>query len=609
MSVREEPEKPVSNDPPPSGRGIDIPDPNLRRAIAKVLNKPANTPITQRDMEKLTGLLEAPHLSIADLTGLEFAVNLKALMIDFNNISDISPLRNLTSLITLDITTNPIVDISPLRNLTNLRTLQLSHQQLNDMAQLKNLTNLENLQLRDDDTGGLESLRGQELASVVGFTPTNDGATVISVEPAAVKSPEVGEAFTVNINITGGAGTRSYDLTIDFDPTALEYVAGRHANYLPGDTNSSLHVSASSLFDAFGLPQTTTSEDRISIHRLSKNRVAPDADGTLAVVTFRVVEAKPSTIGLEYVQIKDASFHRLKVTTLDGKVTVDDSVPPDDGLDGEKKNTVTNELPVTIYITFATWLPADRDVPKAGYRTTGYYAIPPGDSHTFPTFRDEPIFVRVQRLDELSWFANPVHYLSPAADTATATSLVPREIHENAGIGLDFESFAFKSFNIWFPRSIQDIPQKDLVALSDTDIPREHLRRRSGFIKYPGGSDISVTHEWRFRDKFDRPTGFTVASRDGGIGVPAMANHGLSDPGDGTTDTTDPGLSDPPVITPDPDPRGDITTGGSQNYTLHAFLAHEGEIHAVTFSPDGTTLASGGKRWAGPLMESAHRKT
>ena len=444
VSVREEPAKPVSI-------AVDIPDPNLRRLILKAVdpflreNVPiedirTDIPITRAEMEALTALnsslLQAPpaiaavldpevlaqlggqqagpttNSIIRDLTGLEFAVNLKTLSLRHNEIRDVSPLANLRNLETLDLTDNRIRNVSPLAQLTNLKTLDLTDNPIADATPLIRLRN-----------GGTK--------------------------------------------ITGV----SFGDSVDLPP-----------------------------------------------------------------------------------------------------------LPPD-GLDGAKENTVTNELPVTIYITFATWLPADRDVPKAGYRTTGYYAIPPGDSHTFPTFRDEPIFFRVQRLDELSWFANPVHYLSPAADTATATSLVPREINENAGIGLDFESLAFKSFSVWFPRSIQDIPRNSLVVLSDTDIPREHLRRRSGFIKYPGGSDISVTREWRFRDRVNRPAGFTVASHDGGIDVPAMADHGLSD--------------DPPVITPDPNPRGGMTEGGSQNYTLHAFLAHEGQIEAVAFSPDGQTLATG----------------
>ena len=165
---------------------VEIPDPNLRRAIAGVLNKPANTPITQEDMKKLTGAFRASNKSIADLTGLEFAVNLKTLILSGNNISDISPLRDLThlrtlvlsenqitdiaplrhfraDLITLGIDGNPISDISPLEDLPILKTLLLSKNQISDISPLPNFKSLETLRLIDD-TGGFENLRGQELA-------------------------------------------------------------------------------------------------------------------------------------------------------------------------------------------------------------------------------------------------------------------------------------------------------------------------------------------------------------------------------------------------------------------------------------------------------------
>ena len=439
VSVREEPAKPVSIEVDI----VDIPDPNLRRLTAlnsSVLQVPPDlaTVLDPAVLELLAGQQGAPtdKFIIRDLTGLEFAVNLKTLRLRHNEIRDVSPLANLRNLETLDLTDNQIRNVSPLAQLTNLKTLNLTDNPIADATPL--------IRLR------------------------NGGTKIIGV----------------------------------------------------------------SFGDSVDLPPPTDGLDDLPPH-------------------------------------------------------------PTDGLNSAKENRVTNELPVTIYITFATWLPADREVPKAGYRITGYYAIPPGDSHTFPTFRDEPIFFRIQRLDELSWFANPVHYLSPAANTATAISLVPREVNENAGIGLDFESLAYKSFSIWFPRSIQDIPREELIVLRDTDIPREHLRRGSGFIKYPGGSDISVTHEWRFRDRANRPAGFTVASRDGGIDVPAMANHGLSDPGDGTTDTTDDMSKTDDGLSDDPNVPGGMTAGGSQDYTLHAFLAHEGQIEAVAFSPDGQTLATG----------------
>ena len=59
----------------------DIPDPNLRAAIEDALGKTPGTPIAPAEMAALTHL-EARNANISDLTGLEFATNLKWLWLD-----------------------------------------------------------------------------------------------------------------------------------------------------------------------------------------------------------------------------------------------------------------------------------------------------------------------------------------------------------------------------------------------------------------------------------------------------------------------------------------------------------------------------------------------
>ena len=199
----------------PGGGGIDIPDPNLRRAIAGMLNKPANTPITQREMEGLTGRLRASNKSITDLTGLEFATNLRQLLLDSNSISDISPLEDLAHLKTLVLSGNRISDIAPLKNfradltvlfldgnpisdmslledLTHLKTLALSENQISDIAPLKNLTNLKTLRLIDD-TGGFENLRGQRLETLL------QEETPRITDPSTNNVPSVESVDNINI--------------------------------------------------------------------------------------------------------------------------------------------------------------------------------------------------------------------------------------------------------------------------------------------------------------------------------------------------------------------------------------------------------------------------
>ena len=145
-----------------------------------------------------------------------------------------------------------------------------------------------------------------------GFTAMSYGQAVVSVDPAEVESPAAGEELMVNINIAGGAGVAGYQVTLNFDPTALSYVSGGNADYLPAG--------------AFGVPPATT-DSSVTIAGTSLADAAPDADGTLATVTFEVVEAKASTISLTDVTLADATAAELEVTTMDGMVTVEGAEP------------------------------------------------------------------------------------------------------------------------------------------------------------------------------------------------------------------------------------------------------------------------------------------
>ena len=124
---------------------IDIPDSNLRAAIAKAVGLSPNSPITRGHLANLPGL-EARNANITDLTGLKYATNLRSLdfgpdfgaggLINSNSISDLSPLSRLTNLTSLILWQNSISDISPLANLTNLTHLDLGGNSISDISPL-----------------------------------------------------------------------------------------------------------------------------------------------------------------------------------------------------------------------------------------------------------------------------------------------------------------------------------------------------------------------------------------------------------------------------------------------------------------------------------------
>ena len=126
---------------------VKIPDPNLERAIREKLGLSSEFPITQQEMLRLRDL-HAEQRGITDLTGLEYATNLKSLILSFNQIVDFSRLSGLMNLELLSLSRNPIVDISPLSNLIHLESLYLSAIHLTDITVLSNLTQLKVLDLQ-----------------------------------------------------------------------------------------------------------------------------------------------------------------------------------------------------------------------------------------------------------------------------------------------------------------------------------------------------------------------------------------------------------------------------------------------------------------------------
>ena len=148
---------------------VDIPDPNLRAAIADARSKPQGVSITMADMLTLTELL-APNANISDLTGLEAATNLTRLylgdeiveeqLINSNSISDLSPLAGLTNLTGLWLQDNSISDISTIAGLTNLTELWLHNNSIADISAVAGLVNLTELVLQDNSISDISAIAG-----------------------------------------------------------------------------------------------------------------------------------------------------------------------------------------------------------------------------------------------------------------------------------------------------------------------------------------------------------------------------------------------------------------------------------------------------------------
>ena len=127
----------------------------------------------------------------------------------------------------------------------------------------------------------------------------------VSISPAPIVSPAVGEQLTLNLNIAGGENIAGYQATVSYDPTALDAVDTTNGDYLPADP--------------FFLTRTSYREVRLTASTLAE---AANGDGTLATLTFEVEDFKPSTLTLSEVYLVDADGKRWEVTTVNAEVTI-----------------------------------------------------------------------------------------------------------------------------------------------------------------------------------------------------------------------------------------------------------------------------------------------
>ena len=125
---------------------VEIPDPNLERAIRQELGLSSEVLVTQQELLRLDKLT-VRDAEIEDLTGLEYATRVREIFLQSNQVRDITPLRGLTDLEVLYLSGNPISDVSPLSGIVSLQRLDLAHIPIKDLSILSNLTQLEGLGL------------------------------------------------------------------------------------------------------------------------------------------------------------------------------------------------------------------------------------------------------------------------------------------------------------------------------------------------------------------------------------------------------------------------------------------------------------------------------
>jgi len=233
-----------------------IPDSGLESAIRDALGKPTGD-ITAADMESLTSL-SAFSAGIADLTGLESAVNLTRLSLHTNQLSDISALSGLTSLTLLELSINQISDISALSGLTSLKFLGIFTNQINDISALSGLTSLIWLELHTNQISDISALSG--LTSLTSLSLFRNQIRDISALAGLINLQD--HFFSIGnnaglklqnnfIDVTPGSSQRQIidaldaidGLTVEFEPQNLDIFQGQPIDGFPGWKASSWYLN------------------------------------------------------------------------------------------------------------------------------------------------------------------------------------------------------------------------------------------------------------------------------------------------------------------------------------------------------------------------------
>ncbi|AYE33869.1 leucine-rich repeat domain-containing protein [Clostridium septicum] len=152
--------------------GVNIPDPNLKKALNKALGQREDDEISKYKLSKIQELYIA-RSEISNLEGIQYCKDLRILDLQNNNITDISLLSNLTELRDLYINLNPVEDITPLKSLKRLRDLFVNATNIKDISSLSNLTNLKYLLMDSNKITNFESIKNLENLQVLYIGGTN----------------------------------------------------------------------------------------------------------------------------------------------------------------------------------------------------------------------------------------------------------------------------------------------------------------------------------------------------------------------------------------------------------------------------------------------------
>lgn len=139
-----------------------VPDINLKSTINQYFSRPDETEITKSDLENIKGYIYSDMSSldkyIYSVEGLQYATNMKELLIENSLITNIDQLSKLVNLNTLFLNNNLIKVVPDLSDMTNLTSLLLNNNDIKDISPISNGKNLRFIKINENNISDLSSL-------------------------------------------------------------------------------------------------------------------------------------------------------------------------------------------------------------------------------------------------------------------------------------------------------------------------------------------------------------------------------------------------------------------------------------------------------------------
>ena len=169
-------------------------------------------------------------------------------------------------------------------------------------------------------TIGASAIAGYNKAFTVQVpvTAVAQSDATVSVSPSPVLSPAIGEQLTLSLNIANGKNVAGYQAIVLFNGSTLDYVKSANGDYLPADAFFGDPIIVHDwLGDTFFGDYMWSGK---VILAATTSAGTANGDGTLATLTFEVLDYKASRVTLSQVYLIDSDGKRWETAIESGEV-------------------------------------------------------------------------------------------------------------------------------------------------------------------------------------------------------------------------------------------------------------------------------------------------